>query len=709
MKLWLDFETRSFVDLKACGLDNYAKSDTTEALMLAYAFDDGPVDIWLPAQGQPMPPALHAALIDPSVEKWAWNYNFEKDIFHFRLGYVIPQSEWNDPSILCANMSLPIGLDRAANALNVNIELKKTTVFAPEFTKTGKPKKAVKPVKMFSEPTKATKTMLKKNPEQPPLYFKDWNSHPEKWAEFIVYCKQDVITERAVWYAATAMNCPMTEGEVEAWRLDQRMNETGVWIDQVFVKNAMEYALAEVNEIITEMQQITQLPFTKSGKNLSKLDEWLQERGYQFDSLDKEHIAEALKEGVKHWNMTPDAIKILHLKQKLGGSAYTKLETILERVGSDGRLRDQFVYHGAHTGRWSGRGVQLQNLFKPTKDVSLLRDRIVTAIRSKTLDVPAIFSAYNAEIETWNESHSEEKPKPLMKKCPTLMDAIAGTIRASFTATPGKVLSVSDLAQIESRVLAALAGCQTMIKAYASGLDLYKDIMSFLLEKPYADITSGERANGKVIILGCGFGMGWEKFIEYAETFGVILDEATAKKYVTAFREKYSEIPAYWKALNDAVLRCVKTHTCVYVSGVVVDGRNPDMLKIKLPSGRCLHYLRPFITQEETDWGAIREGVSYHAWDAKGCQVKRLYGGLLCENVVQAVARDILLSGGLEAEVLGFVPVMTIHDEWVMESLLNSTLTYKDLEQAMIKIPSWAEGMGFILAAEGWNGSYYKK
>jgi len=708
-RLWLDFETRSYLDLKATGLDRYAKDPSTEALMLAWAVDDGPVDIWQPCLGEPMPEQLHALLIDPTVIKMAWNYNFEKDIFHFRLGYAIPQSEWRDPSILCANMSLPIKLERAADAFNLDIELKKTTTFAQELTKTGKLKKAVKPVKMFSEPTKATKTMLKKNPGTAPLYFKDWNSHPEKWQEFIEYCKQDVVAERAVWYAANAMQCEMTEGEVLAWLLDQRMNETGVWIDRTFVENAKTYALAEVTEIIAEMQEITQLPYTKSGKNLSKLDEWLQARGYKFDSLDKEHIAEALDNGVKHWNMTPEAIQVLHLKKKLGGSAYTKLETILDRVGSDGRLRDQFVYHGAHTGRWSGRGVQLQNLFKPTKDVSTLREKIVKGIRENTLDVNSYFVAYNDEVAAWNLANPDKPAKKPMKTCPTMMDAVAGTIRAAFTATPGKKLSVSDLAQIESRVLAALAGCQTMINAYAKGLDLYKDIMSFLLEKPYDEITSAERANGKVIILGCGFGMGWEKFIEYAATFGVTLDEETAKKYVNAFREKYSEIPSFWKELNDAVLRCVKTNTCVYVRGLIVDGRNPEMLKIKLPSGRCLHYLRPVVTSETLPWGKVQEGVSYHAWDAKGCQVKRLYGGLLCENVVQAVARDILLEGMLNAEKTGFVVIMTIHDEVVGESDIISPLTYKDLEHAMTLTPPWAEGMGFILAAEGYDAAYYRK
>lgn len=693
-RLWLDFETRSNVDLKASGVDRYASDPSTEVLMLGWAFDEEPVSLWLPIFGEPMPERLHAGLVDKTVIKCAWNYNFELNIFKQKI-FEIPQAEWFDPSIICANMSLPIGLDRAADALHIDIELKKTVI-------TGKKK----PTKMFSEPTKQLKRVLKKNPDAPLMYFKDWNTHPEEWKGFCEYCKQDVVAERAVWHAATALNCPMTEGERQAWLLDQRMNNTGVWIDRTFVECARAYALDEVGEIIAEMKSITGCENPNSGKQLG---DWLRDRKYQYDSLDKEHIAEAVKVGQEHWGMPDDAYKVLLLKQKLGGSAYTKLQTILDRVGNDGRLRDQFIYHGAHTGRWAGRGVQLQNLFKPTKDVSLLREQIVAGVKTKSLKLQTIFEAYNEEVEKWNAANPDKKKKDKASRTPTMMEAIAGTIRASFAPTPGNKFSVSDLAQIESRVLAALAGCQTMINAYASGLDLYKDIMSFLLEKPYDQITSKERANGKVIILGCGFGMGWEKFIEYAATFGVTLDEETAKKYVNAFREKYSEIPAYWKELNAAVVYAVKSGTCVYVRGVVVDGRNKQMLRIKLPSGRHLHYLDPVVTTEMTDWGKLQESVQYHAWDAKGCQLKRLYGGLICENVVQAVARDVLLNGMLEAEKVGFIIVMTIHDEVVGESPLDSKLTYKDLEHAMTVTPAWAEGMGFILAAEGYDAAYYRK
>jgi len=276
-------------------------------------------------------------------------------------------------------------------------------------------------------------------------------------------------------------------------------------------------------------------------------------------------------------------------------------------------------------------------------------------------------------------------------------------------ATPGYKLVMCDLAQIESRVLAALAGCQTMIDLYAAGADLYCDFMTWLLKRTVTKKDKTERARGKIVILGCGFGMGIDKFIEYAASFGVILTEKDAKEAVYGFRERYPEIPALWKALEKACIQAVKANVCIYVNGMVVDGRNKEMLKIKLPNGRYLHYLRPRITEEETEWGAIREGVSFESWDEKGLNLKRLYGGLITENVVQAVARDILVNGMIEAEAAGFIIIMTIHDELVCEVLLESHLNAKALEKAMTIVPGWAEGMGFVLAAEADENGYYKK
>ena len=653
MKLGLDFETRSLLDLRDVGLDRYAKDMSTKVLMLAWAVDDGAPFLWQPHLG-PMPEELDKLLYDPEVQKCAWNYNFERDIFLHVLGIDIPLEQWYDPSVLAAYMSLPIGLDRAGKALN--IEQKKQKTF-------GK--------KMFSEPSKSTKKMLKEG--KPAFYFKDWNSHPAEWHQFEEYCKQDVLAEREIYHALLEFNSPMTEEEIRAWQLDQIMNERGVCIDTVFVENSKKLAEAESAQILAEMKSITGLDNPNSRDQML---EWLQSRGYPYDVLDQEAVELALTKKIP-----PDVRKILELKQKLGGSAYKKLQSILDRMSADGRLRDQFVYHGAHTGRWSGRGVQLQNLYKPDKDAAARTDEFVQSIKNGTF-----------------------KPDSV----PT-MTVIASTIRAAFCAAPGNKLVVGDLAQIESRVLAALSNCKTMIDLYAQGHDLYSEFMSWLLNKTIGEVTKDERARGKVVILGSGFGMGWKRFMEYAASYGIVLTEKESKEAVWGFRDKYPEIVSYWKDLEQAVLTAVGFHNCVHVRGVVIDGRNEKMLRVKLPSGRYIHYLNPFISCEN-DWGGRpREGVSYTAFDMKGAVVKRLYGGMLTENIVQAVARDILLNGMFEAEKRGLKVVMTIHDEIVAEVAIDSRLGVEDLLAAMKTCPEWGEGMGFVLAAEGWEGQYYKK
>ena len=690
-RLWLDYETKSMHNLKQCGLDRYAKDPTTEILMLAWAFDEEYPRLWLPCLGEPMPAELHAGLTDSTVIKCAWNFNFEKDITQYKLGIAIPLPEWYDPNVLCAYMSLPIGLDRAGKALDIDEQKIHTTG-----DKRG--------VKLFSNPTKQKKTVLKKNPDAPAFYFKNWETNPEDWKAFCEYCIQDVLAERGVWHAAVAFKSPMTEGERQAWLLDQRMNDNGVWIDAAYVSNAKALALGEVEKILDEMKLETGL---ENPNSRDQMLGWLSERGYPYDSLDVEHVEEALK--LSH--LKPLVRKILELKQKIGGSAYTKLQKIEDLVGADGRLRDQFIYHGAHTGRWAGRGVQLQNLYKPDREVSRALGALVSNIREGKLDIPTIISDYNTEVDLWALGHPTEKPQPHLKaENFTVMECVASTIRAAFAAAPGNKLVVGDLAQIESRVLAAIAQCHTMMDAYANGRDLYKEVMAAQLGIPLSEVTKAHRDRGKVIILGCGYGMGWEKFIEYALTYGIVLSEKEAKEAVYGFRDTYPEIVSFWGELNAACLTAFKAGICVYVRGLVIDGRDENCLKIKLPSGRYIHFHKPYLTCEPPPWGGPpKEVIHFTMYGSKGAKDNRLYGGLLAENVTQAISRDLLLNGMLECEKIGFKIVLTVHDEIGAEVPIDSPLGEKELLHAMCVIPDWGEGMGFVLKAEGYENPYYKK
>jgi len=481
----------------------------------------------------------------------------------------------------------------------------------------------------------------------------------------------------------------MTEEERCVWLLNQRMNETGVYVDKVFVENGKAIAEAEATGITDKLKEITGC---ENPNSKSQLKTWLLTQGYPpkgqgvyDDSLDAEHVAAALK-----LPLPENVHEVFVLLDRLGGSAYKKFQSIQNRISPDGRLRDQFVYHGPHTGRWAGRGVQLQNLYKPDKAASKHTDELVQMILNNCMP-PDPFG-----IQT--------------------MTAVASVIRAAFVASPGNKLVVGDLAQIESRVLAAIAGCHTMIDAYAAGHDLYIEFMSDMLHKPATEVNSDERAQGKAVILGSGYQMGVDKFIEYAATFGIVLqresndpEEFTASKAIYGFREKYHEIPLLWKALDEAVKKAVEFQTCVYVRGLIVNGKNPRCLKIKLPSGRFLHYANPKYGPVAGFDGKKRKAVTYTAFDSKGMRVKTLYGGLITENIVQAIARDLLAAGMFEAEKAGFVIIMTIHDEIVAEVSLDSPLGLDVLLQCMSKVPEWGEGMGFILSAEGYEGHYYHK
>jgi DNA polymerase len=324
----------------------------------------------------------------------------------------------------------------------------------------------------------------------------------------------------------------------------------------------------------------------------------------------------------------------------------------------------------------------LQNLYKPDKSVSEHLDAYVRGIR------------HGKKIYSSN----------------TQMELVASTIRAAFAAAPGHKFVVGDLAQIESRVLAAIAQCTAMLSAYAEGRDLYKEVMVAQLHKPLSEVTKNDRDKGKVIIRGCGYGMGWEHFIEFASTYGITLNESEAKTAVYGFRDTYPEIVSLWEELNRAVIMAFKASICIYVRGLVVDGRDEFCLKIKLLSGRYIHYHRPYLVHEPPPWGGPpRDSINFTMYGANGAEIKRLYGGMLAENVVQAISRDLLLSGMLEAETAGAKVIMTIHDEVVVEVPLTSSFGPNELLTCMTKVPEWGEGMGFVLKAECWEGPYYKK
>lgn len=312
------------MNIKTEGVDRYTRN--AEVLMLAWAFDDEEPELWFP--GTPMPNRLHRGLLMPTVQKVAWNARFERGIFKHALDFNIPIPQWRDPAVYARHATIPNSLADASRYLNLGDNMKHEI---------GKSL-----IRWFSVPKKDGT-------------FREPTDHPEKWLQFGEYCKQDVRAERAVDHALIK-RFSLTPFEEEVQQIDTIINERGMPVDMLFVNNASKLVQDEKLRLRTALKEITQLDNPNSGAQMLP---WLQTHGYPFSSLLKKRVDIALKQN----SLDSVGIDVLSLRSKLSRTSTKKLDAIIDRVADDGRLRHSYKYLGANrTGRWSGEGVQLQNL-----------------------------------------------------------------------------------------------------------------------------------------------------------------------------------------------------------------------------------------------------------------------------------------------------------------------------------------------------------
>jgi DNA polymerase len=321
-RLFLDFETRSMLDLKTVGLDRYARS--AEVLMLAWAIDDAEPELWLP--GAVLPTALTAALGSHAVTKVAYNAAFEREILKYHFNYDYPPAEWLDPAVLARYATLPGKLAGASEYLGLGDLSKHTS--------------GTRLISKFCKPYKGE--------------FRKAEDHPDDWKLFCDYCLQDVRAERAVLERLEKVfSLPPFERRVE--QIDAEINARGIPVDMQFVNEAKKLVAAEKKRLADELRAITGLANPNSGAQMLP---WLRERGYPFSSLLKKRVDQALL-----GELAPEVRNVLNLRSKLSRSSTSKLDALIDRTGPDGRLRHSYKYLGAsRTGRWAGSGAQLHNL-----------------------------------------------------------------------------------------------------------------------------------------------------------------------------------------------------------------------------------------------------------------------------------------------------------------------------------------------------------
>lgn len=635
MVVSVDFETRSAVDLRKTGVYKYAADPSTDIWCMAYKApwsDD--VLVWQPGDE-----------VDAYLEDWiraggllsAWNANFERTIWN---NIMVGRYQWPDTRInqwrctmaQASAMGLPRALGQAAAVLGV--EEQKDKAGAALMLRMARPRK----VNADGSYT--------------------WWDTKDKLDTLVAYCRQDVRTELSV---AEVLNA-MPDSERRLYQLDQRINDRGVKVDRDLIERVSKLANSASENIDAEIKRLTNGQ-VKAATNAMDLTAWL--RGYELNvtSVDKQTVTRMLSIDGLH----PIIKQVLKLRQDGAKSSTAKYDAMVHAANADDRMRGLLMYHGAATGRWSGRLVQPQNFPRPLKK----NDELETIIAKLKAD----------------EDVSEHGAGTIIA---------SDLLRSMLIAEDGHRLMFADYSAIEARVLAWVAGQNDLVETFRKGGDVYKEMASAIYNKAVDAISDNERQVGKMAILGCGYGMGGKRFAEQCRTMGIEVDEDEAKRIVAVYREKNNRIAQYWRDVEQDFVDMVK------------EAGRVRSVELPLPSGRSLTYHNPRIIQRETPWGAMRDTAQVDTLNSVTRQwvSQIIWGGLLTENVVQATARDLMATAMMALEVKGYNVILSVHDEIISE-VPDNFGSLDEMIDIMTRVPAWAKGCP--INAEGKEGKRYRK
>ena len=649
-RLFIDLETYSSTDIKA-GVFKYVEAPDFEILLIAYAWDDGPVKVVNPGrevdsleairEGQDLLDVL-CALTDPKVIKVAHNSAFERAALFKWSGYYLPPEQWEDTMILAAYNGLPLSLDAAGSALGLPLQkIKEGTLL----------------INYFCKPCKPTKTNGGRTRNLP-------HHAPDKWERFCSYCLRDVEVCQEIYYQLHRY--PVTDFERRIWSLDARINERGVKVDLEMVESAVAVDEAYSAERFEEMQKLTGL---ENPNSVAQLKEWLGCRGLYADSLDKAAVTDLLSRAVD-----PTTKSVLELRQLLGKTSTKKYGTMLSMACADERVRGLTQYYGAsRTGRWAGRGVQLQNLAQNHLDAIGEVRELVRARDLETLEM--IF--------------------------PNVSDVLSQLIRTALVAKDGHTFLVADFSAIEARVIAYLAGEQWRMDVFADGGDIYCSSASQMFKVPVEKhgINGHLRQKGKIAELACGYGGGVNALLAFgADKMG--LTEPEMQEIVTQWRAASPTIPRFWREAETAAKEALAyPGKVVKMRCGVMYRRDADALRCQLPSGRQLTYWDARLDSDGNICFMGQAGQS-GAWSRVDT-----WGGKLVENIVQAYARDCLAVAMDRLDAAGFAICFHVHDEVVAEAPKGTD--WREMAEIMGRPIDWAPGL--LLRADGYTTDFYMK
>jgi DNA polymerase len=629
--LWLDFETRSRCDLKSRGVYNYAMDESTEVLCMSYAFDDEEVRTWTPDKLFPIKVRGYKGQIR------AHNAAFERLVFWYPLQINIPLEQFYCTATQARANCAPGSLEDVGRFSGASMR---------------KDHRGNQLIRALSIP-RADGT---------------FNEDPTLMAEMISYCEQDVRAMRAF---SKAMR-DLSDEELLDYHVNERINDRGVLVDKPLAEAAMRYASAELEDIQQLVTEITKGAITSVRS--PRMREWVMDRvgsealklmivykdGEPKYSIDKTVRANLL--AMDNPDEVPvDVADVVQCADDLWASSVAKFSRLAELADEeDNRVRGAFVFAGGSaTGRASSYGAQVHNFTrKCAKEPEDVRQAMVRG--------HAIVPQYGKRVT----------------------DVLKGMLRPALIPAAGKSFVVADWASIEARATPWASNSpagDAKLKLFVSGEDVYKVNASATFGVPVADITSEQRQIGKVQELACGFAGGIGAFAAMGRAYGVRLPDSEAQRMVNGWRRANPWAAPYWQGLENAYTTAMRNKNTDIEIGCIVyhyDGRH---LWYMLPSGRVLCY--PYAKFDE-------DGISYakSAWkpaqDAKHWPRARLWKGLACENITQAIANDLLRYALRQLDDV----VLHVHDEIVIESDRPEDVA-SELKRVMTTCPNWAGGL----------------
>lgn len=629
-RLLIDLETYSSAEIGKTGAFKYVEAQDFEILLLAYAWDDGPVRVLdlLDPSGRDELPDIVAGILDPDTVKVAHNSAFERACLTRYLGHDLPPEEWEDTMILAAMNGLPLSLDAAGAALELQDQkIKEGSALISYFCKPCKP-------------TIANGGRTRNLPEHA----------PDKWERFKTYCKRDVEVEQAIYQRLRSF--PVTNFERRVWALDARINERGVMIDTDLVASAIEVDEAFTTERMAEMQKLTGL---ENPNSVAQLKDWLETVGMSVDSLNKATVKDLQ-------DRATDATtrRVLQLRQQLGKTSTTKYAAMQSAVCADRRVRGLLQYYGAgRTGRWAGRLVQVQNLPQNHLDqIGTVRELV------KQRDLETLELAFDS-----------------------VPDVLSQLIRTAFVAKEGHIFHVADYSAIEARVIAYLAGEKWRMDVFRNGGDIYCSSASAMFKVPVVKhgVNGHLRQKGKIAELACGYGGGVGALKAFgADKMG--LTEEEMQDIVTQWRAASPTIPKFWRDVESASIRAINNpgRTATVPCGVKYR-MDDDALRCRLPSGRVLSY---WGARLDTDGSICFMGQNQttRKWEKTST-----WGGKLVENIVQAYARDCLAVAMVRLAAEGWKICFHVHDEVIIEAPIGTS--WEQVAEVMGRPIDWAPGL----------------